>query len=48
MPTQKAMELGVFRIKERTINNPNGTNKITKTVLVTGKGQIYFTNKFMG
>jgi anti-repressor protein len=48
MPTQRAMEMGLFEIKERTINNPDGTTRITKTTLVTGKGQIYFINKFLG
>ena len=46
MPTQKSMEMKLFRIKERTVNNPDGTVRITKTVLVTGKGQQYFINKF--
>lgn len=48
MPTQKAMELGLFEVKERTINNPDGTIRITKTPKVTGKGQTYFINKFLG
>lgn len=47
LPTQKAMILGLFRIKERTINNPDGSIRITKTTKVTGKGQIYFVNKFI-
>jgi len=47
MPTQKAMNLELFEIKERTVNNPDGTVRITKTVLVTGKGQQYFINKFL-
>ncbi len=47
MPTQKSMELKLFEIKERTINNPDGSVRITKTVLVTGKGQQYFINKFL-
>lgn len=47
LPTQRAMELGLFKIKERTITNPDGSVKITKTVLVTGKGQQYFVNKFL-
>lgn len=47
MPTQKSMEAGLFKIKERTINNPDGSVRITKTVLVTGKGQQYFVNKFL-
>jgi anti-repressor protein len=48
LPTQKAMDLGLYQIKERTINNPDGSVRITKTVLVTGKGQQYFINKFLG
>ena len=48
MPTQKGMSLGLFEVKERTINNPDGTVKITKTTKVTGKGQTYFINKFLG
>lgn len=47
MPTQKSMERGLFEIKERTISNPDGSVRITKTVLVTGKGQQYFINKFL-
>lgn len=46
MPTQKSMDLGLFEIKERTINNPDGGIRITKTPKVTGKGQLYFVNKF--
>lgn len=45
-PTQKALELGLFEIKKRTINNPDGSLRTTKTTKVTGKGQIYFINKF--
>lgn len=48
MPTQRSMDLGLFEIKERTINNPDGSIRITKTVKVTGKGQEYFINKFLG
>jgi anti-repressor protein len=47
MPMQRSMELKLFEIKERTINNPDGSIRITKTVLVTGKGQQYFINKFL-
>lgn len=47
MPTQKSMDLKLLEIKERTINNPDGSVRITKTVLVTGKGQQYFINKFL-
>lgn len=48
MPTQRAMEMGLFEVKERTINDPNGNIRITKTTKVTGRGQIYFINKLMG
>ena len=47
MPTQKAMEMKLFWIEERTITNPDGTIKIRKTTKVTGKGQQYFINKFL-
>lgn len=47
MPTQKAMELGLFRVKETTINKPDGSVQISKTTKVTGKGQIYFVEKFL-
>jgi anti-repressor protein len=47
MPTQKAMELGLFEVKESTINNPDGSVRITRTTKVTGKGQVYFVNKFL-
>lgn len=48
MPTQKSMKLKLFEVKERTINNPDGSVRITKTTKVTGKGQQYFINKFLG
>lgn len=47
MPTQYSMDLGLFEIKERTINNPDGSIRTTKTPKVTGKGQQYFINKFL-
>lgn len=47
LPTQRSMERGWFRIKETTINNPDGSIRITKTVKVTGKGQRYFINLFL-
>lgn len=47
MPTQKSMKLKLFEAKERTINNPDGSVRITKTTKVTGKGQSYFLNKFL-
>lgn len=46
-PTQRSMDLGLFRIKENTIVHSNGYTEITKTVKVTGKGQVYFINKFL-
>lgn len=45
MPTQKSMDLGLFKIKETTINHSNGSTSISKTPKVTGKGQQYFVNK---
>lgn len=46
-PTQKAMDLGLFEVKIRTVYNSNGSVRITKTTKVTGKGQVYFINKFL-
>ena len=46
LPTQKAMELGLFEIKESVHNNPDGSIRVNKTTKVTGKGQIYFINKY--
>lgn len=47
MPTQRAMNLGLFKIKETTINHSNGSTSISKTPKLTGKGQQYFINKFL-
>lgn len=47
LPTQKSMDLGVMEIKERTVNNPDGSIRLTKTTKVTGKGQIYFVNRYL-
>lgn len=47
LPTQKSMNLGLFKIKETTINHFNGSVSISKTAKVTGKGQQYFINKFL-
>lgn len=47
-PTQKSMDAGLFEVKVRTLVNPDGTVRITRTTKVTGKGQIYFVNKFIG
>lgn len=47
MPTQMAMERGLFKIKETVVCLPDDTKKIVKTVKVTGKGQMFFVNKFL-
>ena len=47
MPTQRAMEMGLFRIKETAITHSDGHVSITKTVKVSGRGQLYFTNMFL-
>ena len=47
-PTQKAMQLGLFELKQTTINKPDGTVIVSTTTKVTGKGQVYFVNKFLG
>ena len=46
-PTQKSMELGLFEIKKTSITKPDGSVLVTTTTKVTGKGQIYFVNKFL-
>ena len=48
MPQQRYVEQGLFEIKESTHLDGNGVNITTKTVTVTGKGQQYFINKFLG
>lgn len=48
MPTQKAADMGLFEVKVSTVNNPDGSIRETKTTKVTGKGQVYFVNKFVG
>lgn len=45
-PTQKSMELNLFKVKETVITHSDGHISINKTTKVTGKGQIYFVNKF--
>ena len=47
MPTQKSMDMELFEIKERTVLNPDGSIRISKTPKVTGKGQQYFINVFL-
>lgn len=47
MPTQKAMEMKLFRVKETVVTHSDGHTTVNKTPKVTGKGQIYFVNKFL-
>lgn len=47
MPTQRSMDMELFEIKESTHNNPDGSIRITRTPKVTGKGQVYFVNKYL-
>ena len=47
MPTQRAMELGLFEIKETAVTHSDGHITISRTTKVTGKGQVYFINKFL-
>lgn len=48
VPTQKAIDLGLFKVKERVISTPDGEPRLTLTTLVTAKGQQYFVNYFLG
>ena len=47
MPTQRAMDLKLFEVKERCLTNPDGSSRVTRTTKVTGKGQQYFISKFL-
>lgn len=47
MPTQRSKELGLFDVKERVVGNPDGSIRLTRTPVVTGKGQVYFVQKFL-
>ena len=47
MPIQRYVEQGLFEVKESNVQNPDGSVRITRTTKVTGKGQIYFVNKFI-
>lgn len=47
MPTQRAMEMGLFEVKESTTANPDGTIRLHRTTKVTGKGQVYFIKRFL-
>lgn len=48
LPTQRSMEQQLFEVKETAVTHSDGHISISKTVKVTGKGQIYFINKFLG
>lgn len=48
MPTQRAMEQGLFEVKERTVGNPDGSVRVTRTPKITGKGQVFFVNRLKG
>jgi len=48
MPTQRAMEMGLFEIRETTIVRPDGRATITRTPKVTGRGQVYFVGRMLG
>ena len=47
MPTQKSREMNLIEIKIRTVANPDGSVRETKTPVITGKGQVYFVNKYI-
>lgn len=47
MPQQRYVEQGLFEVKESNIQNPDGSVRITRTTKVTGKGQVYFVNRFL-
>ncbi len=48
MPMQRYVEQGLFEVKESNVCNPDGSVRVTKTTKITGKGQLYFINKFLG
>lgn len=47
MPMQRYIEQGLFEVKESSVQNPDGSVRVTRTTKVTGKGQLYFINKFL-
>lgn len=47
LPSQYSMDLGLMEVKKRTVDNPDGSIRTTTTTKVTGKGQIYFINRFL-
>jgi len=48
MPTQKSMQMGLFEIKETVISHADGHTTISKTPKISGRGQVYFVNRFLG
>lgn len=48
LPTQRSMESGLMELKKSVITNADGTTRVTRTTKITGKGQEYFINKFLG
>lgn len=48
MPTQRAADMGLFEVKESTVQNPDGSVRVTKTTKVTGRGQVFFLNRYLG
>ena len=48
MPMQRYIQQGLFEVKETSVHNPDGSVRVTRTTKVTGKGQLYFINKFLG
>ena len=48
MPTQKSMDMGLFEVKETAITHADGHTSVNRTPKVTGKGQVYFVQKFLG
>lgn len=47
MPTQKAMDAGLFKVKESVVTHPYGHTTVHRTTKVTGRGQTYFVNKLL-
>ena len=47
LPTQYAMDMGLCEIKKTTINKPDGSSFVTRTTKISGRGQVYFVNKFL-
>jgi len=45
-PSQRSMDMGLMEVRERTVSNPDGSVRVTMTTKITGKGQIYFVNRY--